>query len=144
MRRADGSALVEAVLVGLALLVPVVYLVLAAAAVQRAAFAVTGAVRDAGRAYATAGSDAAGRARADAGVRVALSAAGVDVGPGDLTFACSPAPCAYAPGSAVVVRLRVRVALPWLPVGGIPVSARHAERIDCWAALPGRPQAGAC
>ncbi len=132
LRRDDGAALVEAALLAVVLLVPVVYLVTTAAAVQNAAFAVTGAVRDAGRAYGRAGSDALGRAAAADAVTVALGASGVAWSPGDLVLRCDPAPCTHAAGSRVRVFLRVTVQLPGLPVGSIPVSARHVARLDCF------------
>lgn len=150
-RREDGSAPVEFVLIAVVLLVPLVYLVIGAAAVQRAAFAASGAVRDAGRAYATGGSDAAGRAQALAATAVALDGAGVRWSPGAETLTCDPQPCGYAPGSTVTVALRVDVPLPglgaWLcgPGGcrvSVPVTARHTEVLDCHA--PGVPASGRC
>lgn len=139
-RRDEGSALVEFVLVGVVLLVPIVYLVMFAAKVQRVSFAATGAVRDAGRAYATAGSDAAGRARAHLATRLAMAGSRVDWTPEGLTVACTPEPCTYAPGSTVTVRLAVDV--PLLGLGVVPVRAHHTERLDCHAS--GRPVDGAC
>lgn len=140
MRRDDGSALVEFVLIGVVLLVPLVYLIMFAASVQRTAFAVTGAVRDAGRAYTAAGSDAEGRARAALAAKLTLQGSHVDLAPDALVISCTPEPCAYAPGSAVTVRLRVDVHL--LGFGVVPVRAHHTVRIDCHAA--GQPQAGTC
>lgn len=128
-RRDDGSALVEFVLVGVVLLVPLVYLVMFAAHVQRVSFAATGAARDAGRAYVTAGSDAEGRARAALATTVALRGAGVTP-PGDvLSIACTPAPCTYTPGSTVTVTVAVDVRL--LGLGTVPVRAHHTEHLDC-------------
>jgi len=139
-RTDDGSAVVEFVWLSVVLLVPVVYIVLAGMTVQRTAFAVTGAVRDAGRAYTAAGSDAEGRARAALAAKLTLQGSHVDLAPDALVISCTPEPCAYAPGSAVTVRLRVDVHL--LGFGVVPVRAHHTERIDCHAA--GQPQAGTC
>lgn len=140
MRRDEGSALVEFVLVGVVLLVPLVYLIMFAASVQRTAFAVTGAVRDAGRAYTAAGSDADGRARAALAARLALEGSHVAFSPDALVISCAPEPCSYAPGSSVTVRIGLDV--PLLGLGVVPVRAHHTERIDCHAA--GQPEAGAC
>src|SRR5207302_2756298 len=68
LRRDDGSAVVEFVWLAVLLLVPLVYVVMAALSVQRAAFAETAAAREAARAYATAGSDAVGEERAEQAV----------------------------------------------------------------------------
>lgn len=151
MRGEEGSAPVEFVLVAVVLLVPLVYLVVGAAAVQRAAFATTSAVREAGRVYATQGSDPAGRAEALAAVGVSLAGAGVRWSPAGLTISCEPRGCGYAPGSEVTVALRVDVPLPglagWLCAASrcrasVPVTATHTELLDCHAA--GLPVVGRC
>ncbi len=74
----DGSASVEFITAGVLLLVPFVYLVLALAAVQGAAFAVEGAARQAARVYVRAETEADARDRADLAVRYALADFGVD------------------------------------------------------------------
>jgi Flp pilus assembly protein TadG len=147
-----GAALVEFCLLGVVLTVPVVYLIVVAATVQRAAFAVTAAVRDAGRAYVTAGSDPLGRRRAMLAAQVALRGAHVAWSAADLVISCSPGPCSYAPGSAVTVQLAVPVPLPGLPQllcghdcrAGIPVRARHTELIDCYAPTGVSPVPARC
>jgi Flp pilus assembly protein TadG len=76
----DGSAIVEFVVVGVAVLVPLMYLVLAASVVQRNALGVTQAAREAGRAFATADDESAGLVRTDHAVRIALADQGLDTG----------------------------------------------------------------
>src|SRR3954447_9553157 len=105
-----GSALVEFVWLAVLLMVPLVYAVLTAVSLQRNAFGLTTAARDAGRAYATAGSDSLGERRAERAVALALRAQGVDWRPSGRVVSCGS--CAYAPGSAFTVQLRTRVALP--------------------------------
>jgi Flp pilus assembly protein TadG len=78
MRRDDsGSAIIEFVFVAVLVMVPLVYLVVAVAAVQRSELAVSHAAREAGRAFATADSSARAVARVDAAVRIALRNQGV-------------------------------------------------------------------
>jgi hypothetical protein len=135
----EGSALVEFVWLTVLLMVPLVYIVLSALSVQRDAFGLTAAARDAGRAYATAGSDALGEQRAEAAVALAMHDQGVSWHATGRVVQCGP--CTYAPGSTFTVNLRSRVALPLVPswlcghtcVAGIPVSAEHTERISCFA-----------
>lgn len=135
----DGSALVEFVYLAVLLLVPLVYVVLAAVSVQRAAFGVTAAARDAGRAYATAGSDHLGEARAEAAVRLAMHDQGVSWTAHGRVVDCDS--CDYAPGTTFTVSLQTRVPLPLLPswlcghrcAAGITVVAHHQERISCYA-----------
>jgi hypothetical protein len=64
---------VEFVFAGVLLLAPLLYLVVALSEVQRNAFAVTQAAREAGRAYATADDPATAPARAGYAVRLALA-----------------------------------------------------------------------
>jgi hypothetical protein len=143
----DGSAIVEFVWLSILLLVPLIYVVLAAVAVQRTAFGVTEAARQAARAYATAGSDDAGEQRAEAAARLALHDQGVDWTPAGRVVSCGD--CTYAGGSVFSVDLHVRVRLPLVPhwlcgercVAGIGVSAHHEERLDCYS---GNGAGGAC
>ncbi len=139
-RRGDaGSAIVEFVWLAVLLMIPLVYVVLAAVSVQRTAFAESAAAREAARAYATAGSDAEGERRAEAAVALAMHDQGVDWQPTGRVVACGA--CGYEPGSTFTVDLRTVVALPFVPrwmcgdrcAAGIPVSAHHRERLDCYA-----------
>ncbi|MBV9485884.1 MAG: hypothetical protein JO246_07480 [Frankiaceae bacterium] len=139
-RPADrGSALVEFVWLAVLLMVPLVYVVLTAVSIQRSAFGLTEATRDAGRAYATAGSDRLGERRAEAAVRLALRDQGVDWRPSGRVVSCGP--CAYRPGSTFTVSLHTRVRLPFVPrwmcgktcAAGIPVTARHTEALSCYS-----------
>ena len=138
-RRDDGSALVEFTWLAILLMVPLVYVVLAAVSVQRAAFATTAAAREAARAYATAGSDAEGESRAEAAVALAMHDQGVRWAPSGRVVSCGS--CDYSPGSQFRVDISTVVALPFVPrwlcgqrcVAGITVSGHHTERIDCFA-----------
>ena len=139
-RRGDeGNAIVEWIWLAVLLMIPLVYVVLAALSVQRAAFASTSAAREAARAYATAPSDAEGERRAEAAVALAMHDQGVSWVPTGRVISCGD--CSFAPGSTFTVDLHTTVALPFVPswlcsdrcVAGIPVSAHHRERIDCFA-----------
>ena len=71
-RRDDGRAIVEFLVVGLLLLVPVVYFVATLSRVQAAAFAVSTASREAGRAFTTAATEDDAFARAHAAARISF------------------------------------------------------------------------
>ena len=143
MRRSrdDGSAVVEFVWLAVLLLVPLLYVVLAAVTLQRTAFGLTAAARDAGRAYATAGSDSAGERRAEIAATMAMRDQGVDWSPSGRVVSCGG--CTYAVGSDFQVDLSVRVRLPFIPrwmcgqrcAAGVTVSAHHRERLDCYSGL---------
>jgi Flp pilus assembly protein TadG len=135
----DGSAVVEFVFLSVLLLVPLLYVVMTGIAVQRSAFGLAAAARDAARAYATAGSDRLGEARAEAAVRLALRDEGVAWRPSGRVVTCGP--CDYSPGSTFTVEMQARVPLPLVPswmcrgrcVAAIDVSAHHSERISCYS-----------
>jgi hypothetical protein len=146
----DGSAIVEFVWLAVLLMIPLVYVVLAALSVQRAAFASTAAVREAARAYATAGSDAEGEQRAEAAIALATHDQGVSWSPVGRVISCGD--CTFAPGSSFTVDMHTTVGLPFVPawlcgsrcVAGIPVSAHHRERIDCFAGTGARDPDSTC
>ncbi|HEX6756352.1 MAG TPA: hypothetical protein VF109_10465, partial [Mycobacteriales bacterium] len=73
-----GTAVVEFLLLGVLLMVPLLYLALAASSVQRSVYGVTQAAREAGRAYAT-GSAATSADRADYAAALALADQGLPV-----------------------------------------------------------------
>lgn len=110
----DGSAVVEFVVLGVLLLVPVVYLVLCVARLQAAAFAAEGAAREAARVVAAPGPASAGRADAEGVVALALADQGFDASDGRLDVRCSADPCS-APEALVQTTVTVEVVLPGVP-----------------------------
>lgn len=129
-----GSALIEFTFLSVLLLVPLAYLVLAVFSVQRAAFGVTAAAREAGRAYVTTTAGDPG-ARAQAAAALALSDQGLTLPAGAVRISCET-DC-RTPGTAVRIALDYTVVLPMVPsalgghaLGGIPVRGRHTQLID--------------
>ena len=134
----EGSAMVEFTWLAVLLVVPLVYVLLSALAVQRTAFGVTEAARQAGRAYATADDLAQAEARAREAVALALRDQGVQEPP-ELEVTCD-GPC-LAPGTTVTVRVAHEVRLPVLSLLGnaapvVPVSATHDEVVDVFQEAP--------
>lgn len=117
MRRRDerGSGMVELIWLGLILLLPIVYVVLSAAAVQRGAFATTAAARAAARAYALADTDARGRVEALAAARAAYADQGLPGQSIDVRIDCPPYPLCHRGGAVIDVVVATRVPLPLLP-----------------------------
>ena len=128
--------MVEFLGVALILLIPLVYLVVTLGRVQAGAFAAEGAARDAVRAMVTAESAAAGAARAEAAVGIALTDQGFARDAGALTLECSGSPC-LTPGGSVGAVVRVEVPLPllpdvargWVPLS-VPVEATRTGIVD--------------
>jgi hypothetical protein len=134
--RDEGSAIVEFIVVGVAILVPMVYLVQCATAVHAASLASAQAVREAGRAFSTAADETSGRARGMAAARLAFADQGLVLPAGSLSMTCPDGPC-LSPGSVVDVRLDWSVPLPWLPSGwsghgraAVPISAAQRVPVD--------------
>lgn len=128
-----GNALVEFTYLAVLLMVPLVYLLLSVFAVQSAAFGVTEAARQAGRAFVTADSAAEGTARATAAAQLALQDQGVQA-PVAPTITCT----ASAGGRCEQVRVEVShlVRLPVLgdllpeDRGGYRVTGVHVTGFD--------------
>ena len=134
-RRDSGRAIVEFLVVGLLVLVPVVYFVVTLSRVQAAAFAVSTASREAGRAFTTSASEESAYARAEAAARISFD--DYDFGAdGTLGLSCDGAPCLRPEGRVETVAT-VNVRLPLVPdlLSGaipavLPVSATHIATVD--------------
>ena len=110
-----GSAIVEFVWLGLLMLVPLVYILLAVFDAQRASYATSAAARSAGRAFVTAPNQATAYDRAQNAARLAFADQGI-AGDPRLVIRCRPNPNAcLAPGSMVEAEVRTSVALPLIP-----------------------------
>lgn len=141
LRGEEGSAIVEFVVLGVLMMVPLLYLVMSVGRVQAGSYAVTTAAREAGRAFVTAqtGQDPEGRARAAAGIAFADQGFGAQ---GSLTISCSTSPC-LTPQARIETTARVTVPLPLIPAFArdvvpleIPVTATHVSTVDRFRAAP--------
>jgi len=137
-RRDEGRAIVEFIFVGVLLLVPLIYLVIAIARVQAAAFSVSTAAREAGRAFTTAQQEADAYPRARAAAAISFEDYGFAPDAG-LVISCDGAPC-LRPDGRVSARATIDVRLPLVPdfLAGavptsVPVSATHVASVDRFA-----------
>lgn len=136
-RRDDsGSAIVEFLGLAVLLLLPLVYVLLTVFSVQRAAYAVSSASREAARVFVAAEDSATGEARAAAAVEIVLRDSGLSAGPGSMEVSCSARPC-LTPGATVTVVLLHEVALPLSPPflaqavpASVSVTGQHVEVVD--------------
>ena len=133
-----GSASLEFITIGLILLVPLVYLVLAMTAIQGAAFAVEGAARQAVRVFVQADNETEAEARAQRAIRFALADAGLSDLEPRVNVSCSPNPhaCLTRLGT-VTIAVAVTVPLPLTPPAlelavpvGVPVQATSTEQVS--------------
>lgn len=143
-----GSAMIEFVGLSLVVLIPFVYLFLSVFAVQRAAFGVTQAAREAGRAYATAPSEADGLERARLAAQLAFADQGLNMAP-EIRFASEGADCGAGnpgdgaatlqPGARFVVCVRADVPLPGVGaisanLADVTVNGQFTVSIDAYRA----------
>jgi Flp pilus assembly protein TadG len=99
-----GTAIIEFVFVAVIVMVPLIYLIVAVATVQRSELGVSQAAREAGRAFATSDTAAQAPARAQVAIRIALTDQGL---PDDATvrYVAAGASCADNP-PAITPQLR--------------------------------------
>jgi hypothetical protein len=133
-----GSAALEFILVGVLLLVPIVYLILALGAIQEQTLGTESGARHIARVLAEAPDATVAREHADAVLRSIVGEYGLDRDRVELAVACLPAggPCPRA-GATLVVTVRTRVALPLVPpvlgldgTASVPVEASSAQRVS--------------
>lgn len=128
-----GQALIESLLIGLLLLVPVMWLLMVLADVHRAALATNAAVREAGFDAARAGDISEADAAVDRAVGTALSNHGLDPSRAEARWTASPG---LERNATVEVVTTYRVAVLRVPFLGaasgpsVSVTARHLARID--------------
>lgn len=134
----DGSASLEFITVGVILLVPLVYLVIAVSSIQAAALAVEGAARQAARVYVQSATDAVATEAADHAIEVALSDYGVDASSAEVSITCVPEPrtCLNRMGT-VTVTVRIHAPLPLVPdffdfqsAASVPLQASAADVVS--------------
>lgn len=138
-----GSASLEFITVGLILLVPLVYLIVALGTIQSQALGVETASRQLARTIASAPDAATAELRAQR-VREAIAAEyGIDPSHLDVQVRCStPGPCPAA-GAVVSVTVATEVALPLVPpvfgldqVSRVPVTATGVQKVSRYGAQP--------
>jgi Flp pilus assembly protein TadG len=134
----DGSAAVEFILVGLVLLVPIVYLIVALGQIQAQALGVEAGARHLARTIAGSGDAQDAGARADRVVRAVVEEYGIDPDAVEVTVSCVPA-AATCPdaGATIVVTVRSVVALPLVPeilgldrLARVPVEATSVQKVS--------------
>jgi hypothetical protein len=151
-RRETGAAVVELLVVMLTLLVPLVYVMVVMADVQRALLATSGAAREAGRVYVTGPDRVAAERRAGVAYREVLASYGMRAGdpraslrwragcPAEGAFGCAGG---FGPGAEVEVVVTYRVPVARLPFlgsvagPGIVIGATHHTRVDRYRGLGG-------
>lgn len=136
-----GSAIVEFVFVAVLVLVPLIYLIVAVAVVQRARLATTNAARDVGRAIATSTTAGQAEVRARAALRAALHGQGLAPAEVEVRYVDAGSDCgapatvpSLAPASVFAVCVIRHQPVPGIPSilagRGITVIGRYVVHVD--------------
>lgn len=133
-----GSAALEFVTLGLVLLVPLVYLVLAMAAIQGGSLAAEGAARQAARVFVESSTPEQAQAAALRALEVALADHGIDPGGADIAVTCTPRPDAcFTRRGFVTVTVDLTVPLPLVPAAltgdfplAVPLTATATQQVS--------------
>jgi Flp pilus assembly protein TadG len=140
LRQNGGSAIVEFTFLSVLFMVPLLYLLLAVFQVQRAAYAVTTATREASRAFVTAPSNDVGMDRAYAAAAISLADHDLELDASAMDVQCSGVSC-LTPGAQVTVDIVIDVPLPFVPAlwdgsfpAAVPVRASHIQVVDSYRA----------
>ena len=135
--RDRGSAVIEFIVIGVLVLIPLSYISMCLMRVQAASVASSLAVREAGRAFVSADTIAEARARASTAATLALADQGFPLPARSLRVSCSTGQC-LAPESTVHVELDWAVDLPWMPAflgkerTSIAITAQRTMPVDAY------------
>ena len=133
-----GSAALEFIVVGLVLLAPLVYLIVALASIQGQALGAEAGSRHVARAIAAAHDASDAERRADLVLASVVEEYGLDPSAVSMSVSCRPvgSECPSA-GATLVVTLRTTVALPLVPpvlgldrLASIPVEASAVQKVS--------------
>ncbi len=112
----EGSAALEFIAVGIIMLVPLVYLIVALGAIQEHALGAEAAARHAARAIALAPDASAASLRSEQVLATVVDEYGMDAEELDVTLTCRPVGDGCpAPGATLTITVTTRVALPLVP-----------------------------
>jgi Flp pilus assembly protein TadG len=140
-RDETGSAIIEFIFVALLVLIPLVYLVVAVAVVQRSRVSMTDAARDVGRAIGMADSQDEADRDTKAALRIALASHGMSPDEVELRYVSASAECSSAaiapdltPGSEFAVCVTTHQDLPGVPSilsgRGVTLVGRFVVHVD--------------
>ena len=127
-----GSAIVEFIFTSTLIIIPMIYLVLAAGQLQGASYAAVGAADQAAKVFAASEQPAQADTHARDAVSRTLSDFGIATSRSTTEIACTPA--CLEPGSTVTVAVRIQVPLPFLPesfgTSVFSVDSTATQRVD--------------
>ena len=134
----SGSAALEFIVVGLLLLLPVVYLIVALGLIQEQSLGIEAGARHVARTVTTAPDAATAAVRAEAVLAAVIDEYGLDPAAVEFALECRPAGAECPrPGATAVVTIAARVTLPLVPpvlgldrLATVPIEASAARKVS--------------
>lgn len=117
VRSDTGSAMLEFIVVGIGIVMPLVYLAITVMTLHTASFAAHTAAREAARVFMASPSIAQGNAIAVTMMQQAFNDHGVDSSSSHISVTCTNGMC-LSPGSLLTVEITSDVPLPFIPRWG--------------------------
>ncbi|WP_348639572.1 TadE family protein [Microbacterium aurantiacum] len=138
MRNDDGSAALEFITVGVILLVPLVYLVLALGVIQEQTLGAEAAARHTARVISQAPDAETAAARSDAVLAGVIDEYGLDADAVQVSISCTPARAACpSAGATMIVTVRTSASLPLVPplfgldrMATVPLEASAVQKVS--------------
>ena len=135
IRRCEGGAIAEFIVVAVGVLIPIGYIVVALAQVLAAHAAAQHSVREAGRVFVRDTAIQAGHWRAQQAATIAFADRGIQLPQDALRIECQPS--CLVPGSTVRVLVAWSMPLPWLPsslttIASVPITASEEFIVDTY------------
>lgn len=113
----SGSAMLEFIVVGIGIVMPLVYLAITVMTLHAASFAAHAGAREAARVFMASPSIAQGNGSAVTAMQQAFIDHGVDSSASDISVTCTNGMC-LSPGSLLTVEVTSDVPLPFIPRWG--------------------------
>ncbi len=137
-RSDDGSAALEFITVGVILLVPLVYLVLALGVIQEQTLGAEAAARHTARVISQAPDAETAAARSDAVLAGIIDEYGLDASAVQVSISCTPAGAACpSAGATMIVTVRTSASLPLVPplfgldrMATVPLEASAVQKVS--------------
>jgi hypothetical protein len=130
-----GSASIEFIVVGVAIILPLIYIAITVLTLNAAQLASHQAAREGARAFVTSISNSSGNQRANIAASQAFADYGLSESDPEIAITCDHISC-LTPGGSVSIEVTTQVPLPFVPHWGsikpltMPVTARATLLVD--------------
>jgi len=130
-----GSASIEFIVVGVAIILPLIYIAITVLTLNAAQFASNQAAREGARAFVTSTSNSSANQRASTAANQAFADYGLTESESQIAITCDHISC-LTPGGSIHVQVTTQVPLPFVPRWGssdlvtMPITSRATLLVD--------------